>query len=437
MKRTGNELWFNSLCRTQGILINVFFAEIYRSDPGYFDWKRTGYNPAVHKYVKPRHWLRYDPLRVASELAEAKAAVLSLTTIPYQRRWVEALQEVQLKREVAGTSRIEGAEFTERELDDALRETPQELFTRSQRQANAAMKTYRWLASLPPDRPIDAAFVREVHRRIVTGADDDHCPPGRLRTRDQNVVFGFPQHRGVEGGTNCEEVFTELFRAVALDLPRHDILVQALAVHYHLGAMHPFLDGNGRTARAIEAAMLQKAGLRDMLIAMSNYFYDEKPGYLKALSDVAAGDHDLTPFLQFGLRGIALQCRRLSAEITREVQKALFRNLMFDLFTRLFSTKKRVIAKRQLEILKLFLEREEMTWDELLRDTERYYRGLKTPRKALLRDITYLLNLRAIAADRNVLRIRLDWPTYITETTFFEVINKLPRGKTFSFLGEA
>ena len=73
----------------------------------------------MHKYVKPRHWLRYDPLRVASELAEAKAAVLSLTTIPYQRRWVEALQEVQLKREVAGTSRIEGAEFTERELDDA------------------------------------------------------------------------------------------------------------------------------------------------------------------------------------------------------------------------------------------------------------------------------------------------------------------------------
>jgi Fic family protein len=396
----------------------------------------------VFKYVKPRNWLRYDPLQVASELAEAKAAVLSLKTIPYQRRWVEALQEVQLKREVAGTSRIEGAEFTERELEDALRESPQDLLTRSQRQANAAMKAYRWLASLPPDRAIDETLVREVHRRIVSGADDDHCPPGRLRSRDQNVVFGLPQHRGAEGGQDCEEVFSELFRAVARDYPGHDILIQALAVHYHLGAMHPFLDGNGRTARAVEAAMLQKAGLRDTLIAMSNYYYDEKPAYLKALSDAAAGGHDLTPFLKFGLRGIALQCKRLSAEITREVQKALFRNLMYDLFNRLLSTKKRVIAKRQIEILKLLLDKEEMPWSELQRALEPYYRGLKTPRKALIRDVGHLLSLRALAHERtqdgqSLLRIRLDWPTYITESTFFEVINKLPRGKTFSFLGEA
>ena len=56
---------------------------------------------------------------------EAKAAILSLQTVPYQRRWVEALQDIELKREVAGTSRIEGAEFTEQELDLAFQETPE------------------------------------------------------------------------------------------------------------------------------------------------------------------------------------------------------------------------------------------------------------------------------------------------------------------------
>lgn len=51
--------------------------------------------------------------------------------------------------------------------------------------------------------------------------------------------------------------------------------------------MHPFLDGNGRTARAVEALMLQRAGLRDALfIAMSNYYYDEKTVYLAALAEV-------------------------------------------------------------------------------------------------------------------------------------------------------
>jgi len=354
---------------------------------------------------------------------------------------VEALQEVQLKREVAGTSRIEGAEFTERELDAALKETPEQLFTRSQRQARAAMRTYRWLATLPHDYPINGDFIKSVHQRIVAGADDDHCPPGVLRDTDQNVVFGFPPHRGVNGGSECRQAFQEFCRAVEREYPEHDILIQALGIHYHLGAMHPFLDGNGRTARAVEAAVLQRAGLRDTLIAMSNYYYDENQSYLSSLSEARAAGHDLTPFLHFGLRGIAIQCQRLTAEIVREVQKALFRNIMYDLFNRLQSTRKRVIAKRQVEILKLFLEREEMLWPDVIKETGSYYAKMASPLKALIRDMSNLLHIKALTVERTeaklfLFRISLDWPTHITETKFFEAVYQLPKGKTYSFLSE-
>jgi Fic family protein len=397
------------------------------------------------RYERPRSLILYDPLAIATDLAEAKAAVLSLRAVPYQRRWVEALQEVQLKREVAGTSRIEGAEFTERELEAALKETPEQLATRSQRQAHAAMLAYRWLASLPEDYPINGDFIKSVHRRIVAGADDDHCPPGVLRGSDQNVIFGFPPHQGAEGGAECGRAFQDLCRAVEREYKDHDVLVQALALHYHLGAMHPFLDGNGRTARALEAAILQRAGLKDTLIAMSNYYYDEKQAYLKALSDARASGHNLTEFLKFGLRGIAIQCRRLTAEIIREVQKALFRDVMYSLFNLLRSTRKRVIAKRQIEILKLFLEREEILWFDVIKGTESFYVNLSNPLKALARDMNYLLTIEALRVEKTTLtnnqktwlfKIRLDWPTQITETRFFEVVNQLPKGKTYSFLSE-
>ncbi len=104
----------------------------------------------IVRYEPPRHWIIYDRLAVLDELAAAKAAMLALTQIPYQRSWADELQKVQLKREVAGTSRIEGAEFTEKELDAAMRETPEQLETRSQKQAAAAVATYRWIAQLPP-----------------------------------------------------------------------------------------------------------------------------------------------------------------------------------------------------------------------------------------------------------------------------------------------
>ena len=94
---------------------------------------------------------------------------LALVEIPYQRSWADELQRIQLKREVAGTSRIEGAQFTEKELEAAMHETPEQLETRSQKQAAAAVATYRWIAQLPADRPVDENLILEVHRRIVSG----------------------------------------------------------------------------------------------------------------------------------------------------------------------------------------------------------------------------------------------------------------------------
>ena len=392
------------------------------------------------KYEFSPSWVHYETSAVFAALVEARASVLSLTGVPYQRSWVEELQAIQLKREVAGTSRIEGADFTERELEVALQETPDELLTRSQRQAHAAVKTYQWIAQLPDDLPIDAHLIKQVHRMVVTGADDDHCPPGELRQRDQNVTFGMPRHRGVEGGTECEHAFAQLMKAVQGPYQEHDLLIQALALHYHFAAMHPFLDGNGRTARAVEALMLQRAGLRDALfIAMSNYYYDEKTAYLAALAEVRQKNHALTPFLVFGLKGIAIQCKRLSEEIRRNVSKALFRDVMYDLFTRLESKKKRVIAERQIEILKLLLREDSVTVQQLVQTIRHRYSPLQNPIKALTRDLAQLIHLKAISVrqddkETRWIDLRLEWPTEITETDFFERVKSFPKAKTSSLL---
>lgn len=392
------------------------------------------------RYEPPKSWIQYDLHAVASELVEAKSVVLSLRTIPYQRGWVEALQQMELKREVAGTSRIEGAEFTDRELDAAMKETPEQLLTRSQRQVHAAVKSYRWIANVPVDRPVNAELICEIHRQIVTGADDDHCPPGQIRRRDENVNFGLPRHRGAEGGEECTLAFAGFTKAIQHEYREHDPLIQALAAHYHLAAMHPFLDGNGRTARALEALMLQRAGLRDTcFIAMSNYYYDEKHVYLSSLNEVRARQHDLTAFLVFGLKGIAIQSRRLLAEIQHQISKELLRNLMFDLFHRLRTPRKRVIAERQIEILKLLLEVEWMDLDKIIQRTANSYNSLKSPRKAVIRDLNELIRLKAVKFEKLEdnhyrLGVRLEWPTEITETAFFEQLKALPKAKTHSFL---
>ncbi len=390
-------------------------------------------------YTSPKNWINYDLVAISNSLTNAKSVVMSLSTIPYQKRWVDSLQKLELKREVAGTSRIEGADFTERELDDALQESPEELITRSQKQAHAALKAYQWVSKIPDDKPIDGKLILYIHRLIVTGADDDHCPPGEIRSKDHNVNFGSPRHRGVEGGDKCEAAFSSLVKAMNQEYLDHDPLVRALATHFHMASMHPFLDGNGRTARCLEALMLQRAGLRDTcFIAMSNYYYDEKNNYLATLAKTRAANFDLTSFLIFGLKGIEIQSTRLLSQIRKEVSKELFMGMAYSLFNRLHSKgKRRVLAKRQINILKILLD-EQLTLDEVIDKTRVYYQKLSSPAKALVRDLNNLIKLDAVvfekSDDGHIFNINLDWPTQITETEFFQKIKDLPKGKAYSFL---
>jgi len=390
------------------------------------------------QYTFPGHWIAYDARAIVNELTAAKAAVLSLTTMPFQRSWAEKLQAMELKREVAGTSKIEGADFTDQELDEAISGAGgEEHLTRSQKQARAAINTYRWIANLEAGRPVDLDLIKNIHSRIVMGCDDDHCPPGILRGNGQNVVFGKPRHRGVDGGENCEKALGALIDAFNTEYRTHDSLIQALALHYHFGAMHPFHDGNGRTARALEAFLLQRAQLKDTLfIAMSNYYYDEKNAYLAALSAVRHGDYDLTPFLKFALNGIASQCGRLLKEIKVHVQKSLFRDIMWRMYGRLQSTRKRALAHRQCAILSKLLDLDHpIEYRDLFALLEKHYTSLKGPLGAFVRDLNGLSSLGATLVTEESGKqfpvvVRLDWATEITETDFYHQIDKMPEAKT-------
>ena len=298
---------------------------------------------AVSRYAPPQYWIYYDKAAVLEHLVESKTAAGVLGQLPYLPQWIEAVRQEQLRLEAAGTSRIEGAEFTPQEEDEALAPdaaTRTDL-TYSQRQLRAAEATYQWIASQPPERPVNSDFVLEVHRRIVTGCEDDHCEPGALRGSGYNVTFGSPACRGAEGGDDCQNTFYALCNAIVGEFREHDPIIQAIATHYHIGAMHPFGDGNGRTARAVEAFMLRKAGVSDrVMVSLSNYYYNHKDEYLAALFESRQRGHDLTPFLRFALPAVAERCNAVAGQILVNHKRALFREFARSLFGQLRSPRR-------------------------------------------------------------------------------------------------
>jgi hypothetical protein len=213
-----------------------------------------------------------------------------------------------------------------------------------------------------------------------------------------------------------------------------------LAAHYHLAAMHPFLDGNGRTARALSALMLQRAGLKGTcFVALSNYFYDNKVDYLNVLNLTRASHHNLTEFLKFGLAGIVSQTSRLLVEIQEHVSKALFLNVMYELVHRLKSPRKSALAKRQMKMLQYLLEVSPVPFGEFSDKTMFLYAKLARGANAFSRDFMALMQLGAVQAYQRedkqwMVKVRLEWPTEITETEAFCKMKALPHVKSLSFM---
>lgn len=386
-------------------------------------------------YVVPSQWMRYDYAAVSGLLVDAHVAAGVLNRLPHLPQWIEQAHEEQLRLEAVGTSRIEGAEFTQREQDEALSPEASERpdLNHSQRQLRAASETYLWLRSLPRDQLVSAELILDIHRSVVTGCDDDRCEPGATRGAGDNVTFGMPPCRGIEGGDGCLTAFNRLAGAIGNEFPRHDRIIQAIAAHYHIGAMHPFGDGNGRTARALEAFMLREAGVNDMvMVSVSNYYYEHRDEYFSALAESRSAGHDLTPFLLFALPAVADRCNALAAQIVDQQKRVLYREFARSLFGKLRSTRRRVLAERQLRILDLLLAAENLDVNNLFDRSYVYYRSLLHPVRAMIRDTIGLLGLSAIAFDGRQFSINLDWPQQFSESELLERYEQMPTAASVS-----
>ena len=228
-------------------------------------------------------------------------------------------------------------------------------------------------------------------------------------------------------------VFEALCAAFESEFQGHDRIIQAIAAHYHIGAMHPFDDGNGRTARALEAFMLRAAGVNNMaMVSLSNYYYEHKNEYLAAMYESRSKGHDLTPFLRFALRAVADRCNALAEEITVHSRRTLYREFAHSLFGRLRSPRRRALGNRQLRIINILLDGGPQDVIELVHEARPLYEGLKFPDSAMGRDLGGLFVLGAITLLGTRFDVNLDWPRQASDSELLEQLEGMSAAATAS-----
>jgi Fic family protein len=103
----------------------------------------------------------------------------------------------------------------------------------------------------------------------------------------------------------------------------HPIL-KAGVIHYELARIHPFVDGNGRTARGIATLVLFLDGYDIRRFFSLEEYFDESPlEYYETLQAVSnqlvmdTHERDLTPWLDYFSKGVAIELNRVKERVQR------------------------------------------------------------------------------------------------------------------------
>ena len=117
-------------------------------------------------------------------------------------------------------------------------------------------------------------------------------------------------------------------------------VIRAIVAHVYIAWIHPFDDGNGRTARAIEYGMLQAAGLPDIgATLMANHYNTTRLNYMEQLrrSSTEVGGN-LTDFVAYALEGLHDSLSEALKSLREQVFESAWMNYVYETFRTNFGT---------------------------------------------------------------------------------------------------
>lgn len=358
--------------------------------------------------------------KIVSCVAMAYALAGVIRDIPVPPYIKDKLDALNILRAVRGTTGIEGIELTEDEVRQIM-ESPHKKDvlppsrSREEQEARNAQKVMSYVVrelTRDPDIPLTEKLICAIHRITTKDINYPDNIPGKYRTHDVSAGSYLPPR-----GTDVRKLmgmFTKWFNTdVRL---AWDPIIRAIVAHFYVVSIHPFGDGNGRTARGVESFLLYQSGVNARsFYSLANYYYQHRQEYIQFLDHVRFQTNgDLTPFVLFALEGLVGELQQIHREVLSNVKIIAFRDYAREqlvLAGKLGSS----AGERMINLL-VYLSDEKVVSSKAIRSgnhtLSRLYHKLTT--KTLSRDINFLRQHDLVIVEGDKLRANLDVMTRYT-----------------------
>ena len=262
--------------------------------------------------------------KITSALMQIEACRQAVNDLPIDANVLRHLRETAALVATHFSTQIEGNRLTLPEVRAAIqgaRMPGRERDEREVRNHYAAHAAMERMAEEPGE--LSEAIIQRLHGLVMNGRDK----PSAYRTT-QNVI------REAESGTivylppeahDVAELMNALVAWINAELTDGELpapIVAALA-HYQFATIHPYLDGNGRTARLLATLILRKAGYGlKGIYSLDEHYAKKLRAYYAALT---VGSHnyydgraegDVTPFVDYFCAGMADAFTKVRAAAT-------------------------------------------------------------------------------------------------------------------------
>lgn len=297
-------------------------------------------------YERTHPWLSFQlDLRKAAPtlwllLGEAQSKVHHVAGVPLMPAVQKDFLQLFLAKGVRATTAIEGNTLSEEEVLRHLRgelEMPpsKEYLQQEVQNVVAACNDILHQILVGEVRPLDTDQLLAWNRQILHDLPlPDEVAPGQLR----RYQVGVGRYRGAPP----EDLHLLLDRLCHwlndefAGLPGYSVafgLLKAILAHLYLAWIHPFGDGNGRTARLLEFQILLIAGVPGIAAhLLSNHYNQTRSEYYRQLDRSHQGDGDPLPFVEYALQGFVDQLKEQIAVIQEQQLQVHWVNFIHDQF---------------------------------------------------------------------------------------------------------
>ena len=301
----------------------------------------------------------HDQKFLAPLMLESSILYQTINDLPILPGIAAQIEKELIKKSIFSTAALEGNPLTEENVAILLDNPPCDTTERSKREIANLVDAYDIIKKISPTLS-DSQFIlteeliKSIHKSITTGIDYNDNIPGVFRNHIVNV--GDQSHGGIYTPPKIAadiKMLIETFLTWFNSFKTEDItsFTKAALAHYHLSLIHPFGDGNGRTARIVEAITLKTSGIKYIPIMLSNYYYKNMDDYYWAFSKcIKNKNHDITPFIEFVLIGVIQSLKDIKSEITFNIRILTLK----DYYK--FLRKEKHLTKRQYDFMSILIQ---------------------------------------------------------------------------------